>query len=83
MMKISENGISLIKSFEGLRLKAYKAVSTEEYYTIGYGHYGADVAADMVITACPLCLYNLSKNAESDIPVKYFTEILAEALGVK
>lgn len=39
--------------------------------------------ADMVITACPLCLYNLSKNAESDIPVKYFTEILAEALGVK
>ena len=51
MMKISENGISLIKSFEGLRLKAYKAVSTEEYYTIGYGHYGADVAKDMVITA--------------------------------
>ena len=49
-MKISENGISLIKSFEGLRLKAYKAVSTEEYYTIGYGHYGADVAEDMVIT---------------------------------
>ena len=49
-MKTSENGISLIKSFEGLRLKAYKAVSTEEYYTIGYGHYGADVAKDMVIT---------------------------------
>lgn len=39
--------------------------------------------ADMVITACPLCLYNLSKNADGDIPVKYFTEILAEALGVK
>lgn len=40
--------------------------------------------ADMVITACPLCLYNLNKNANQyDIPVKYFTEVLAEALGVK
>lgn len=40
--------------------------------------------ADMVITACPLCLYNLNKNADQyDIPVKYFTEVLAEALGVK
>lgn len=40
--------------------------------------------ADMVITACPLCLYNLDKNAtDYDVPVKYFTEVLAEALGVK
>lgn len=40
--------------------------------------------ADMVITACPLCLYNLNKNANQyDIPVKYFTEVLVEALGVK
>ncbi|MGN0524098.1 MAG: CoB--CoM heterodisulfide reductase iron-sulfur subunit B family protein [Eubacterium sp.] len=40
--------------------------------------------AEMVITACPLCLYNLDKNAtDYDIPVKYFTEILAQALGVK
>lgn len=40
--------------------------------------------ADMVITACPLCLYNLNKNADQyDIPVKYFTEVLAEALGVE
>lgn len=38
--------------------------------------------ADMVITACPLCKYNLEKNG-SDIPVVYFTELLAEALGVK
>lgn len=37
--------------------------------------------AEMLITACPLCLYNLEKN--TDIPVKYFTELLAEALGVK
>lgn len=40
--------------------------------------------AEMVITACPLCLYNLSHNAtEHDLPVVYFTELLAEALGVK
>ncbi len=43
-----------------------------------------DNGADMVITACPLCLYNLDKNAtDHDVPVKYFTELLAEALGVK
>lgn len=39
--------------------------------------------ADMVITACPLCLYNLKKNSGSELPVYYFTELLAEALGVK
>ncbi len=39
--------------------------------------------AEMVITACPLCLYNLKKNSDVDLPVVYFTELLAEALGVK
>ena len=40
--------------------------------------------AEMVITACPLCLYNLQKNSGvSDVPVVYFTELLAEALGLK
>lgn len=39
--------------------------------------------ADMLITACPLCKYNLSKNSSVQLPVYYFTEILAEALGVK
>ncbi len=38
--------------------------------------------AEMIITACPLCKYNLVKNG-SDIPVVYITEVLAEALGVK
>ncbi|MBE6562734.1 MAG: disulfide reductase [Ruminococcaceae bacterium] len=38
--------------------------------------------AEMIITACPLCKYNLQKNG-CDIPVVYFTELLAEALGVK
>ena len=39
--------------------------------------------ADMLITACPLCMYNLNKSAEKDLPVYYFTELLAEALGLK
>lgn len=49
-MRITQRGIDLIKRFEGLRLKAYKPVKTEKYYTIGYGHYGADVTPNMVIT---------------------------------
>mgnify|MGYP000595612738 CR=1 FL=1 len=48
--RISQAGIDLIKSFEGCRLKAYKPVATETYYTIGWGHYGPDVKADMTIT---------------------------------
>ena len=35
-MKISEEGISLIKRFEGCRLEAYKC--SAEVLTIGYGH---------------------------------------------
>lgn len=39
--------------------------------------------AEMLITACPLCLYNLKVNGKNKLPVVYFTELLAEALGVK
>lgn len=39
--------------------------------------------AEMLITACPLCMYNLRENASDGLPVYYFTELLAEALGVK
>lgn len=49
-MKTSKKGIELIKKFEGCRLKAYKAMPHERYFTIGYGHYGADVKSDMTIT---------------------------------
>lgn len=48
--KISQEGIKLIKSFEGCRLTAYKPVATESYYTIGWGHYGKDVTKGMTIT---------------------------------
>ncbi len=39
--------------------------------------------AERLVTACPLCLYNLTKNAQNALPTVYFTELLAEALGVK
>jgi len=39
--------------------------------------------AEALITACPLCMYNLKENSEDGLPVYYFTELLAEALGVK
>ena len=49
-MKTSSKGIDFIKSFETLQLRAYKAVQTERYYTIGYGHYGPDVKPGSSIT---------------------------------
>lgn len=43
----------------------------------------AQCGAQALITACPLCLYNLRENTDGRLPVHYFTELLAEALGVK
>ncbi len=42
----------------------------------------AGCGAQRIVTACPLCKYNLVKSG-SQVPVVYFTELLAEALGVK
>ena len=39
--------------------------------------------AQALTTACPLCLYNLQKNGGETLPVVYFTELLAQALGLK
>ncbi|ASZ70771.1 endolysin [Lactococcus phage 37203] len=39
-IKVSQNGLNLIKEFEGCRLTAYKPVPWEEMYTIGWGYYG-------------------------------------------
>lgn len=41
-----------------------------------------NAGAEMIVTACPLCKYNLIKNG-CPVPVVYFTELMAEALGVK
>ena len=46
---VDQVGIDLIKRFEGVRLKAYQ-LAGETYYTIGYGHHGADVLPNMTIS---------------------------------
>lgn len=63
----SDEGVELIKRFEGCVLKAYKAVATEKFWTIGFGHYGPDVHQGDVITmerATELLKLDL-QNAES------------------
>ncbi len=40
------------------------------------------VEAEMILTACPLCKYNLEKSGK-DISVVYITELMAEAFGIK
>lgn len=41
-----------------------------------------NAGADLIVTACPLCKYNLEKNG-SPVPVMYITELMAEAFGIK
>lgn len=48
-MKTSQAGVDLIKKFEGFSAKAVR-LQGEQYWTIGYGHYGPDVAPNRVIT---------------------------------
>lgn len=47
-MKISNDGINLIKNFEGCRLTAYRCPAG--VWTIGYGHTGKDVKEGLKIT---------------------------------
>lgn len=48
-MKISDNGIAVIKHFEGLETKAYPDPATGSApWTIGYGHTGTDVRPGLV-----------------------------------
>ena len=49
-MKTTQDTLNKIAEFEGIRLKAYKPVAAERYWTIGIGHYGADVTEGMTIT---------------------------------
>lgn len=73
---LGQAGLNIIKKYEGLRLTAYKAVSTEKYYTIGYGHYGPDVKRGMRITQAQAEAYLKSDcqtavNAVNKYHVKY------------
>ena len=49
-MKTSQEAVEMIKKFEGCKLVAYKVLPSEKYFTIGVGHYGADVKEGMVIS---------------------------------
>ena len=75
-MKIDKYGEKLIKQFESCKLSAYKADKSEKYYTIGWGHYGADVKKDMKI----------SKERANELfknDIKYFETCLSSCLKVK
>ncbi|MCB2293364.1 CoB--CoM heterodisulfide reductase iron-sulfur subunit B family protein [Clostridium algoriphilum] len=46
----------------------------------------ASHGVEEIVTACPLCKYNLElseEGAKNKLSISYFTELLAEALGVK
>lgn len=72
-MKTSENGLKLIEQFEGLRLTAYKSSRRDKYYTIGYGHYGADVKQGMTITEAQAEAYLRQDVAEAEAEVNKYS----------
>ena len=75
-MKIDKYGINLIIKFESCKLTAYKVDNAEKYYTIGYGHYGADVKKDMKISKDTAI--KLFRN-----DIKYFENCVNSCLKVK
>lgn len=85
-MRSSNKAYELIKKYEGLRLIAYKAVSGEKYYTIGYGHYGKDITKGMIITkeTAESLLHNDIKKAENAVniynPLYSFSQCQYDAL---
>lgn len=74
-MKIDKYGEKLIKKFESCKLKAYKADKSEKYYTIGWGHYGAEVKKDMIISK-----ETAEKLFRNDI--KYFEKSVSSCVNV-
>lgn len=48
--ELSRKGTKFIAQFEGFIGHAYKPVPTEQFWTIGYGHYGPDVKPGATIT---------------------------------
>lgn len=73
-LSISNNGLTLIKKFEGCQLTAYKAVSTEKYWTIGYGHYGSDVKQGQIITQAQADAFLKSDCASAEKAVNSYTK---------
>lgn len=48
--RISRKGVRFVATFEGFVDHAYKPVAAEQWWTIGYGHYGPDVKPGATIT---------------------------------
>ena len=43
----------------------------------------ASKGAEELITACPLCMYNLRKHSDGTVKISYITELLYDALGLR
>lgn len=63
----------------GAHLSVYEQDSLRPARCIG--EEARTFGAEVLVTSCPLCYYNVDKTQL--IPVKYFTEYLASALGIK
>jgi lysozyme len=48
--QVTKAGVKFIASFEGFRATPYRPVPTEQFLTIGYGHYGPDVGVGRRVT---------------------------------
>ncbi len=71
-MQVSQNGIDLIKHFEGLRLTSYQDVAG--HWTIGYGHTGITVGINQTIS-------EREANTLLRDDVKYFSDGVQILLG--
>lgn len=76
MRTISENGLLFTSLWEKFIPVAYKATHSEKYYTIGWGHYGADVKQGQQITkqaAIELLKSDMSKavKRQMNLPVNH------------
>lgn len=49
MRNVSDNGVLFTSLWEQFAPHPYRATAAEQYFTIGYGHYGPDVRAQWVI----------------------------------
>lgn len=74
-MKTSNEGIVLLKQFEGCRLIAYR-LPKEKYNTIGYGHYGPDVKDGEVISELQAeAMLRMDLEKYEKLVEKYVTDI--------
>ena len=82
-MKISKQGLELIKSFEGCRLKAYQDIGG--VWTIGYGHTDNVKSGDIITQkkADELLLKDLErfeKHVNTYVPIYDFNQNQYDAL---